>query len=148
MAKYTDANGKVFDVEIKDFCDMAIDSGLPISEVKNSVKNIVTITDENGNAINFTELMDSIKEDKANIPKAIDVTFEATHSGRNKNKEIYHSDSMQEDMTSWMTPFAKPFIKNHDMYEDPIGRAVRFSFGQSTLNYERDTILYLLHSLS
>ena len=77
---------------------------------------------------------------KSGTVSALDVTFEATHSGKNKNNVVYVSESMEKDSKSWMFPFCKPLIKNHDMHEEPIGRVVDATFSQSDFAEDRDTI--------
>lgn len=147
---FTDANGKEFDVSRANILYMTTDmespsnTGLPSLALTDNEKNIpawkMKIFDSEGKEVNASTILDSAKEDSNNMPKAIDVLFEATHSGSNRNHFIYSSDSMEEDAQSWMSPFPRPFLKNHDIESEPMGRVVDYSFGQSEINPDRDCI--------
>jgi len=143
----TDANGKTFEVTINDIADMttdlegsAQDHDITDAEAHKVTDFQVAIVDSQGNSVDVNKLLDEAKQDPARLPKAIDVLFEATHSGSNRNFFIYHSDSMENDATSWKSPFAKPFLKNHDIYSEPLGRVHDFYFGRSEFNPDRDCI--------
>lgn len=134
-----DANGKEFSFTLDQLTDM--DSGIfnnshNVFDSEKIKKATIEIVDSEGNAFDITSLTD---EETKGI-KAIDVTYEATHSGDNRNYAIYHSDSMEKDAATWISPYPKPFIKNHDIESEPMGRVVDFNFSQSEFNSERDTI--------
>lgn len=140
LFKVKDMNGKEFNFTLDQLQDM--DSGIftkephIISDNDKVGKFNVEICDEEGNVIDLANITDEEVKDI----KALDVTYEATHSGDNRNYSIYHSDSMEKDAQSWMSPFRKPFLKNHDIESEPMGRVKDFSFGQSELCQDRDTI--------
>lgn len=141
----TDANGKEFSFNIKDITDMNTDLDSSLEKMsldgakKYSMENyVVPIVDSEGKAFDISKLTD--KENTAVMPNAIDVLFEATHSGQNRNYFIYHSDSMENDAQSWKTPFAKPFLKNHDSYSEPLGRVKDYLYAKSEFNPDRDCI--------
>lgn len=141
IIELTDANGKKLTVKADDIVDastiMANDKAM-IQDNNSSITNFaVAISDSEGNVIDEENLIADVKSGAAT---ALDVTFEATHSGGNKNSTVYSSDSMVEDTKSWQYPFAKPLIKNHDMYEEPIGRVIDALFAQSEFDNNRDTI--------
>ncbi len=145
--KVTDANGKDFEISMSDITDMTTDlegeirdHAIEDAEAHNMMNFTPSIVDSQGNAVDVNKILDSAKTDKSKLPQAIDVTFEATHSGQNRNSFVYHSDSMAEDAASWKAPYPKPFLKNHDIYSEPMGRVVDFMFGQSEFNPNRDTI--------
>ena len=98
---------------------------------------VCQITDSEGNVIDEERLITDVKSGQVN---SIDVTFEATHSGRNLNNAVYSSESMANDCDSFLFPYAKPLIKNHDSYEEPLGRVVASDFDKSEFVEDRDTI--------
>lgn len=142
MFKIVDENGKEFTVSISDIADMttdAVNNGCAISDAeKFKVKDFnCAIVDAEGNSLDISKLNDS--ETKEQIV-ALDVLFEATHSGINRNNWNYYSDSMEKDTTSWNQPYKKPLLKNHDMYVEPLGRVQDAYHGKSEFNDERDCI--------
>lgn len=144
MPKVTDKNGKEFEFEVKDIEDMDVDyhgtgpTSLHDSESHPMTNFTPTILDADNNALDINKLVKDINDGKTKVPGAIDVLFEATHTGDNLNSFIYHGDSMTNDVATWMTPFPKPFIKNHDMYEEPLGRVKDAWFEQSDFNPDRE----------
>lgn len=136
----TDANGKQFEFTIDQLTDM--DSNVFTREAYNVhdsekiQRAKVEIVDSLGNVVDIA----SITDEEMKTIQAIDVTYEATHSGDNRNYAIYHSDSMEKDAESFLSPFPRPFLKNHDIESEPMGRVKDFLFGQSELNADRDTI--------
>lgn len=138
----TDANGKNFDVTLSDIVDASTvapaDITLISDEAREKMLNFSpNITDSEGVTITDSELLDIVKSGEA---VALDVTFEATHSGENLNHVVYTSSGLESDTTSWMFPFAKPLIKNHDMKEEPIGRVIDAAFGPSEFANDKDCI--------
>lgn len=145
--RLVDANNKEFNVSISDITDMTTDlegdfkdHNISDAERHNLASFKPEIVDSNGKEVDVSLLLDEKKEGSTGLPKAIDVLFEATHSGRNRNSFVYHSESMEKDTYTWKTPFAKPFLKNHDMYSEPLGRVRDAYFDRSELNPDRDTI--------
>lgn len=144
--KVTDINGREFEFEIKDIEDMDKNyqgngmGSLHDSERHSMANFVATVVDSENKEVNVNQLVQDINNGKAKLPNAIDVVFEATHSGDNLNDFIYHSDSMCKDVETWKAPFPKPFIKNHDMHEEPLGRVRDAWFEQSEFNPDRDTI--------
>jgi hypothetical protein len=140
--KFVDLNGEEFERSYAELTDMTGDYiegvSTPLTdEEKVALKSFSpSITDHEGIAIDISSITDSEKK----LPSAIDVTFESTHSGTNRNHFRYFSDSMKNDVQSWTVPYAKPLIKNHDSSAEPLGRVVKAEFGPSTISDERDTI--------
>jgi len=55
--------------------------------------------------------------------KGLLVTIDATHGGFiNRNHYYYVPTSMAKAVRSWLEPFPKPVLKNHDKKVDPLGR--------------------------
>ena len=72
---------------------------------------------------------------------ALDIELEATHSGPNDNDCIYYEDSMEADAESFMSPFSKPLLKNHNSYNgEPLGRITAFRTGPSNIALDRTAI--------
>lgn len=143
--KIIDANGKEFEISISDVCDMTTDMCENSIQLEDSEKFSMgsfnaEIVDSEGNTVDVARLLDESKNGQATLPAAIDVLFEATHSGINRNSWNYHSDSMLKDANTWKFPYAKPFLKNHDMYSEPMGRVRDAYHGVSEFNNERDCI--------
>ena len=137
----TDENGKEIVLDVNDINDASTYSRSDIRNIENFNKNNVSIackiTDEDGNVINERDLIGDVKSGEVT---ALDVTFEATHSGRRINYALYTSDSMAEDCSSFMQPFAKPLIKNHDRHTEPLGRIINVNFDKSEFLEDSDTI--------
>lgn len=141
IIELTDANGKLLKVKADDIIDastiLSNDRSM-IQDNDSSIANFaVAISDSNGKIIDEENLIADVK---SGVATSLDVTFEATHSGGNKNSTVYTSDSMMEDANSWKFPFAKPLIKNHNLNEEPVGRVVDALFDQSEFDSNRDTI--------
>jgi hypothetical protein len=137
----TDANGKIFEVTLDQISDMTCEVAPVVVEGGDAKPNFkISVKDSDGHELDLAKIADEAKADPKKIPQAIDVTFESTHSGQNRNFAIYHSDSMENDASSWMEPFARPLLKNHDIYSEPLGRVVNYMFKRSVLNPDRDCI--------
>lgn len=138
----TDKNGATFDISINDVIDVSTFSQTDICDISDSEKKALmnfkpTIKDSNNNTIEDTELLDIVRSGEV---IALDVLFEATHSGDNLNNAVYTSESLAKDTSSWMFPFPKPLIKNHNLTEEPIGRARNSYFGKSEIVLDRDAV--------
>ena len=140
-----DANGKSFDVNISKICDINGDSDGSTSIKDSAMKNRINfqhdlkVVNSKGEVIDSTQLLKDASDGKVNIV-ALDVDMEATHSGKNHNHCIYYEDSMEKDCESFMNPFHKPVLKNHDDYSEPLGRIVQSYAGPSELTDERSAI--------
>lgn len=138
--KLVDKNQREFVIDnVASLFDMASTfSWMEDSECeKLSNPHTVEVLDEEGNALDRLNLADSVANGQ---PMVIDVTFEATHSGRNHNFFNYNSEDLERGATTWKSPFSKPLLKNHDMKTEPLGRVQDFSFGPSIITDERDAI--------
>lgn len=140
-----DVNGKSFDVNISKICDINGDSDGSASVKDSALKNRITVQHDlkvvnaKGEAIDSAQLLKDANDGKVNIV-ALDVDMEATHSGKNHNHCIYYEDSMEKDSESFMNPFHKPMLKNHDDYSEPLGRVIQAVPGPSQLTDERSAI--------
>lgn len=141
-----DANNKEFsvdDTKIFDFNgDMNEGENSNIADSLNNnvrVQNDVQYVNAKGEVIDANQILRDSASGKVNIV-ALDVETEATHSGKNHNYCIYYEDSMEKDAESFMNPFPKPMLKNHDSYSEPLGRTKQSWFGPSKLTDERSAI--------
>lgn len=144
-----DANGKEFTVNVSKICDINGDLGsdggtasIADGRNKNRVAKVhdVEYVDQNGQAIDAMQLLMDMKSGKTNVV-ALDVEMEATHSGKNHNYCIYYEDSMEKDAESFVNPFKKPMLKNHNDYSgEPLGRITQSWHGPSELTDERSAI--------
>lgn len=140
-----DINGKTFDVNVSKICDINGDSNSSTSITDSAIKNRINfqhdveIVNSKGEVIDATQLLKDVSDKKVNVV-AVDVNMEATHSGKNHNYCIYYEDSMEKDSESFMNPFHKPVLKNHDDYSEPLGRITQSYAGPSKLTDERSAI--------
>ena len=99
----------------------------------------VQCVDSQGNILDATQIVNDMKSGKSKV-LAIDVEAESTHSGKNHNYCIYYEDSMEKDAESFVNPFRKPMLKNHDDESEPLGRITKSWSGPSNLTDERTAI--------
>ena len=140
-----DANDKEFSIDVSKIFDINGDY-LPNTEIKDqTLKNRISfehdtkIVDASGKEIDTNKLINDMNSGNTNVV-AVDVETEATHSGKNHNYCIYYEDSMESDCESFMNPFHKPMLKNHDSYSEPLGRVIETNHGPSALTDERTAI--------
>ena len=147
IQQVTDANGKNFSVDMSKICDINGDLGEKASasitdSTKNRVHKVhdVEFVNQNGEAIDSMQLLKDMASGKTQV-LALDVEMEATHSGKNHNYCVYYEDSMEKDAESFVNPFKKPMLKNHNDYSgEPLGRITQSWFGPSALTDERSAI--------
>ena len=48
----------------------------------------------------------------------------AIHEGMTANFNYYSAETLEEALSSWVTPYPKPIILNHDVETEPIGRVM------------------------
>ena len=131
-SKIFDINGDV--VEGEHHANIADSTGTRV-RVVNDVKYV----NQKGEAIDAMHLLKDVASGKVNIA-ALDVQIEATHSGKNHNYCVYYEDSMEKDADTFLNPFPKPMLKNHDSYSEPLGRTRQAWHGPSQLTDERSAI--------
>ena len=147
LQQIEDANGKKFSIDVSKICDINGDLGDKASasvtdSKKNRVQQVhdIEYVDQNGEAIDSLQLLKDMASGKTQV-LALDVEMEATHSGKNHNYCIYYEDSMEKDAESFVNPFKKPMLKNHnDCSGEPLGRINQSWFGPSALTDERSAI--------
>lgn len=146
MIQIKDANNKEFAVDDTKIFDFNGDMGEGESRnIADSMRNRVHVQNDvqyvnaKGEVIDANQVLRDAASGKVNIV-ALDVETEATHSGKNHNYCIYYEDSMEKDAESFINPFNKPMLKNHDSYSEPLGRIRQSWFGPSKLTDERSAI--------
>lgn len=85
---------------------------------------------------------DNIKlsEAKSSKKNGLIVKVEAIHAGMTKNKTFYSGDNLEKSLNTWLEPYNKPVIKNHDVSEEPSGRVIDAQFRESVLKPGTQTI--------
>lgn len=73
-------------------------------------------------------------------PNRIVTVVEGIHTGLTRNKTFYPADDLEKAVDSWLNPYGRPVIKNHDTWEEPTGRVIGARFKQSQLAPEKHTI--------
>lgn len=73
------------------------------------------------------------------------VVVEAIHAGMTKNFTFYPAEKLESSVHTWVTPYPKPVIKNHDVDTEPLGRVVEAVFKPSALKPSTHTIQLKLH---
>ena len=147
IQQVTDANGKSFSLDMSKICDINGDLGDKASasitdSTKNRVQKVhdVEFVNQSGEVIDSMQLLKDMASGKTQV-LALDVEMEATHSGKNHNYCVYYEDSMEKDAESFVNPFKKPMLKNHNDYSgEPLGRIAQSWFGPSALTDERSAI--------
>ena len=83
----------------------------------------VDIADAYNISIDFgsnLEIMDAADKKKDRLV----VEVKATHADKIINNRLYPAPRMKAAIPSWMEPYAKPVLVNHDTDRDPIGRVI------------------------
>lgn len=140
----TDVNGKEMNADINYFTDFSTDlCDSNINEIVDSEYSLkdfsVEINDSEGNSYDIGDPQFIQKIEDGSV-KALDVVIESTHTGANNNNVNYTEESMIEDSATFLTPFCKPLIKNHDNHEEPLGRAIESRYSDSEIVDGKGTI--------
>lgn len=147
-----DANGKEFSFDLTKISDINGDLGnMSSAKLADANSQMATyahdmeIVDAKGKVLDSAQLVKDMASGKTNVT-SIDVEMEATHSGKNLNYCIYYEDSMEKDAETFMNPYHKPVLKNHNDYSgEPLGRIKQSVFGPSALTDERSAIHLTAH---
>ncbi|RMG69765.1 MAG: hypothetical protein D6710_08240 [Nitrospirae bacterium] len=81
-------------------------------------------------------LQDSVSAGKS---PSLKLTVDATHSGRLTNMRVYPGAAVRRSAKTFLEPYKKPVLRNHDFSTDPIGRVENAKFiklkdGEAFLN--------------
>lgn len=63
----------------------------------------------------------------------------AIHAGLTSNYNMYTAEALEASLNSWVAPYPRPIIMNHDEYSEPVGRVMG-----STMAQEEDGTRYVL----
>lgn len=61
---------------------------------------------------------------RQSMKESLVIEVAAIHEGITSNFNMYTRQALEESVESWYTPYPKPLIKNHDQYEEPLGRVM------------------------
>lgn len=94
-------------------------------------------------AMNFTEtvgfVLPDVKDELAafresfmgpNAQKGLIVEIASIHEGLTANFNYYTAQALEEAVETWVKPYPKPIIMNHDMTSEPIGRVITAKYDQ------------------
>lgn len=71
-----------------------------------------------------TNSFDMFQESDFQESHGLIVEVAAIHSGVTANYNFYGENELEKSLDSWITPYPKPIIINHDINSDPIGRVI------------------------
>jgi hypothetical protein len=66
--------------------------------------------------------MAEFKESASPATKAFNVRINAIHAGMTKNFHTFPLEELELSVEKWTKPYGKPILKNHDIFEEPLGR--------------------------
>ena len=79
-----------------------------------------------------------------NLPQKIDVKIKSTHIDFiNDNYLLYTENAVQKGAKSWVEPYKKPVLRNHDKSIDPLGRVIDYKIVTTTAKNEPPKYLEL-----
>lgn len=79
---------------------------------------------------NFTVELPDFSEYEAefsesfNSNKALIIEVAAIHEGLTSNYNFYSKEDLEKSLASWVEPYPKPIIMNHDLNSEPFGRVM------------------------
>lgn len=76
-------------------------------------------------------------------PSKIKIEVEAIHPTITKNFTYYSLDELDKGLKSWLEPYPKPVLKNHDMMTEPLGRVRKAEIKDSVLTSGKALVLTL-----
>lgn len=142
-----DANNETFQIDIDKISKINGDMPVEVSDMAHDfsvmdathIDHDIPFVDSNDNPIDVNATIKDLRSNKSDVTGLL-LDIEATHSGKNLNYVIYYEDSMEKDAETFISPFNKPVLKNHDSYSEPMGRVVAVDFGNSEFTDERSAI--------
>lgn len=75
-----------------------------------------------------TRIQESVKE--AGTDAGLIVEIAAIHAGYTENNTFYSAEELTKSIPSWIDPYPKPVIMNHDLKSEPVGRVVGAKMAQ------------------
>jgi len=71
----------------------------------------------------FSEYQEQFSE-SFNLNKALIIEVAAIHEGLTSNYNFYSKEDLEKSLNSWVEPYPKPIILNHDLNSEPFGRVM------------------------
>lgn len=68
--------------------------------------------------------LSAFAENDYNLTHGLIVEVAAIHEGLTSNYNMYTAEALEASLASWVTPYPKPIILNHDLTSEPIGRVM------------------------
>lgn len=66
----------------------------------------------------------ALSESAVKQEKGIIIEVSAIHEGMTANYNHYSADVLESSIESWVRPYPKPLIRNHDLHSEPLGRVM------------------------
>lgn len=85
------------------------------------------------------EQIAAFKESEYKSSHGLIVEVAAIHEGMTANFNYYPAKALEESLESWVSPYPKPIIMNHDPYSEPVGRVMA-----AKMEHESDGTPYVL----
>ena len=71
--------------------------------------------------------LNEIKESENKGKSVFKCRINAIHAGTTRNFHTYPLEELEASVKKWTKPYGKPVLRNHDIYEEPLGRVVEAS---------------------
>ena len=79
-------------------------------------------------AVSELLLSEGYKEQKKKRNNRLVIQVDSIHEGITKNYNKYTGEELQKATTSWLMPYPKPILLNHDLNSEPLGRMVNADY--------------------
>jgi hypothetical protein len=79
-------------------------------------------------AVSELLLSEGYKDQKKKRNHRLVAQIDSIHEGITKNYNKYTAEELQKAVPSWLTPYPKPILLNHDLNSEPLGRMVNSEF--------------------
>jgi hypothetical protein len=73
-----------------------------------------------------------LTESDGNAKRALVIELAAIHEGLTANYNKYSAKELEKALESWVAPYPKPVIQNHDLYNEPLGRIMAARMDKET----------------
>lgn len=79
---------------------------------------------------NVSEQVHDVMQESVKTSKKLITEIAAIHEGLTANFNYYSAEELEKSVATWLTPYPKPIILNHDPETEPLGRAMAASMKQ------------------
>src|SRR4051812_14583225 len=73
-----------------------------------------------------------LREATGDYTKGLIIEIAAIHEGLTANYNNYPADDLEASLDSWVKPYHKPLILNHDVSNEPLGRIIGAKMDKET----------------